>query len=254
MATLTPNIGLKKPAGSEYPKISDAVNDNADILDAKIGPVGNVSLQTQITNEATARQQADTSLNDNIAKLRGGLSYVEDGATIAANAAYTAGKFICWQGEMYRIKAPINATVTSGNWTTYLDKMDGMGGALSQINADLTSLNDSLSLQVIGGDVNPSINITSGQSGLIGWSYLSAGVWLVNVKGWCPSTDGFVACDGHGTGWGRNGGGDSYMFNLTFVHQRNSAGALEVQYTNYSADAVTSAPGFFMMAYKLPMQ
>ena len=139
----TTNLSLKKPGLDDDALISD-LNDNSDILDSKIGPVGNVSLQTQISNEVTARQQADNALNNNIAKLRKGLSYVEDGTTIAANANYTAGKFICWQGEMYRIKVPINATVTSGNWTTYLDKMDGMGGALSQINADLTSLNDSL--------------------------------------------------------------------------------------------------------------
>jgi len=101
--------------------------------------------KAQVRSNIGAGSAADVaSLNDNIANLRDGLSYVEDGTTIAANAAYTAGKFICWQGEMYRIKATINTTVTSGNWTTYLDKMDGMGGALSQINADLTSLNDSI--------------------------------------------------------------------------------------------------------------
>ena len=61
MATLTPNIGLKKPAGSEYPKISDAVNDNADILDS------------------------------NIAKLQEGVAVIVDGDT--ASVAVQAGGY-----------------------------------------------------------------------------------------------------------------------------------------------------------------
>lgn len=49
MATNTTNLNLIKPAGSERVQISQ-INQNMDILDEKIGAVGNTSLQEQITN------------------------------------------------------------------------------------------------------------------------------------------------------------------------------------------------------------
>lgn len=49
MATNTTNLNLIKPAGSERVQISQ-INQNMDILDEKIGAVGNTSLQGQITN------------------------------------------------------------------------------------------------------------------------------------------------------------------------------------------------------------
>lgn len=91
----------------------------------------------ELTSEASARAAAD-------GQIRSGLCYVENGNTIAANANYTAGKFIAWQGEIYRIRTTINASVTASNWSTYLEKMDGIGGALSQINGDLASLNSKI--------------------------------------------------------------------------------------------------------------
>lgn len=113
--TQTPNIGLKKIDGSEnWRNVFDYHNDSMDLAD------------------------------EAIAGVRAGLTYVENGDTIAANANYTAGKFIAWKGEIYRILTTINATVTSANWTTYLTKMDGIGGALSQINGDIASLNSNI--------------------------------------------------------------------------------------------------------------
>ena len=49
MPTNTRNLNLIKPAGSEPIQISQ-INQNMDILDSKIGAVGNVNLQTQIDN------------------------------------------------------------------------------------------------------------------------------------------------------------------------------------------------------------
>ena len=49
MATNTTNIGLKKPASTEPASIVD-INQNMDIIDSKIGPVGSTSLQQQIIN------------------------------------------------------------------------------------------------------------------------------------------------------------------------------------------------------------
>ena len=91
--------------------------------------------------QAQVRENIGAAADVDLTSLRAGLTYVEDGDTIAANASYTEGKFIAWKGKIYRILTTINATVTSENWTTYLTKMDGIGGALSQINGDLTALN-----------------------------------------------------------------------------------------------------------------
>lgn len=99
-------------------------------------------LRTDIPNKLTALYQ-------DIGKVNAGLSYVENGNTISANANYTEGKFICWKGEIYRVRTTINATVTSSNWTTYLKKQDGIGGALTSINNDLASLNSKITSQVI---------------------------------------------------------------------------------------------------------
>lgn len=48
MATSTTNLGLIKPAGTDKIRIAQ-INQNMDILDEKIGAVGNTSLQAQIT-------------------------------------------------------------------------------------------------------------------------------------------------------------------------------------------------------------
>ena len=64
--TQTPNVGLKKIDGSEnWRNVFDYHNDSMDKAD------------------------------EAIAGVRAGLTYVEDGDTIAANADYTEGKFIC---------------------------------------------------------------------------------------------------------------------------------------------------------------
>lgn len=100
--------------------------------------------------QAQVRDNIGAAADLDLTSLRAGLTYVENGDTIAANASYTEGKFIAWKGEIYRILTTINTTVTSANWTTYLTKMDGIGGALNQINGDLASLNSNLTVQTAG--------------------------------------------------------------------------------------------------------
>lgn len=53
MATSTTNLGLTKPAGTDKIRIAQ-INGNMDILDDKIGAVGNTSLQAQITSQNQA--------------------------------------------------------------------------------------------------------------------------------------------------------------------------------------------------------
>jgi len=53
MATQTTNLGLIKPAGTDKIRIAQ-INGNMDILDEKVGAVGNTSLQAQVTAANTA--------------------------------------------------------------------------------------------------------------------------------------------------------------------------------------------------------
>jgi hypothetical protein len=136
----TTNLSLKKPGLDDDALISD-LNDNSDILDSKIGPVGNVSLQTQINNEVTARQQADTSLNDNIAKLQNELGIVCNGNKCTVSA--TTGQYIilknstisgCADGLYTATQAiPANTAITSA----YLSAVSN--GGLNALNDRITT-------------------------------------------------------------------------------------------------------------------
>lgn len=45
--TPTPNIGLRRPQGTD-PASVDEINYNSNLIDTKLGPVGNTSVQAQI--------------------------------------------------------------------------------------------------------------------------------------------------------------------------------------------------------------
>lgn len=55
MATSTTNLGLIKPAGTDKIRIAQ-INSNMDVIDAKMGAVGNTPLQTQINNNLQITQ------------------------------------------------------------------------------------------------------------------------------------------------------------------------------------------------------
>jgi len=133
--------------------------------------------QTQVRENIGAAAAVD------LTNLRAGLTYVENGDTIAANANYTAGKFICWKGEIYRILSTINTTVTIANWTTYLTKQDGIGGALSQINEDLTSLNSNINSFLTVG--------FTPQSGITSDLFIRRYGRIVTVNGYLTATTAF---------------------------------------------------------------
>jgi len=67
MATSTTNLGLTKPAGTDKIRIAQ-INGNMDILDEKIGAVGNTSLQAQVTsqNEAISNIVSPTNYTNDI--------------------------------------------------------------------------------------------------------------------------------------------------------------------------------------------
>jgi len=63
MATSTTNLGLTKPAGTDKIRIAQ-INGNMDILDEKIGAVGNTSLQAQVTSQNQAIAKLDSNANE----------------------------------------------------------------------------------------------------------------------------------------------------------------------------------------------
>ena len=84
MASTTTNIGLTKPAGTDQALIS-AINGNMDIIDTKMGAVGNTSVQSQIT-----------SLSDQIAvqDISNNISISSSKANISQKSAYITGNVI----------------------------------------------------------------------------------------------------------------------------------------------------------------
>ena len=81
MATSTTNLGLTKPAGTDKIRIAQ-INGNMDILDEKIGAVGNTSLQAQVTsqNEALSKVRIRTNLG-NLSSLSSLQTAISDAAS-----------------------------------------------------------------------------------------------------------------------------------------------------------------------------
>ena len=158
MATSTTNLGLIKPAGTDKIRIAQ-INGNMDIIDEKVGAVGNTSLQTQVTG-----------LGVNLTGLEDCVGIVVDGAKSAVAAA--AGQYIvlknsiisgCDDGLYTAAQAiPADTTIDS----TYLTAVSG--GGLNALNTQLTNQLGTLSIKfggTLSGDVltvakNASLGIT----------------------------------------------------------------------------------------------
>ena len=129
MATSTTNLGLIKPAGTDKIRIAQ-INGNMDIIDEKVGAVGNTSLQTQVTG-----------LGVNLTGLEDCVGIVVDGAKSAVAAS--AGQYIvlknsiisgCDDGLYTAAQAiPADTTIDS----TYLTAVSG--GGLNALNTQISS-------------------------------------------------------------------------------------------------------------------
>jgi len=61
--TPTPNIGLKRPLGTDPASVDD-INYNSNLIDTKLGPVGNTSVQAQINElNSNLTYNAGSSVN-----------------------------------------------------------------------------------------------------------------------------------------------------------------------------------------------
>ena len=151
MATSTTNLGLIKPAGTDKIRIAQ-INSNMDVIDAKMGAVGNTPLQTQIT---TLNTTADA---------------IESGAAIRAigntHAAITAGQFVYVRNHstlsegMYTANGAIaaNATLSTSNLTAL------SGGGLNSIKAGLDTLNSKIDTYIFNKTYSATTSITGAVS------------------------------------------------------------------------------------------
>lgn len=92
MATNTTNLHLIKPAGSERVQISQ-INQNMDILDEKIGAVGNTSVQSQVNS--LKNQVATTQITNEYSTVLSVINAIAANKTLpftiqkSGNSAYT---------------------------------------------------------------------------------------------------------------------------------------------------------------------
>ena len=129
MATSTTNLGLTKPAGTDKIRIAQ-INGNMDILDEKIGAVGNTSLQAQVTSQ-----------NEAIANNEGAMAYIV-GNTNTTGSALAVGQFVYVKGHstiaegLYRVTASIsaNGSITTSNTSAC------SGGGLNALNANIANI------------------------------------------------------------------------------------------------------------------
>lgn len=124
MATSTTNLSLIKPAGTDKVRIAQ-INQNMDILDEKIGPVGNTSVQNQII------------ANDS------GMAIVSTGNT---HAAIASGQYVYIRSHsnlaegLYKANSAIsaNATLSTSNVTQVSSGgMNDLKGRIDSLNSQI---------------------------------------------------------------------------------------------------------------------
>lgn len=128
--TPTPNIGLRIPQGTDPASVAD-INYNSTVIDQKVGPVGNTSLQEQINSAEEA------------------MAYVINGND-APSGGIPSGKYVYVKNNtngiatgMYITTAAISsgATVQASSLSACAE---GAANALnSKITNKLTGINDS---------------------------------------------------------------------------------------------------------------
>lgn len=140
----TTNLSLKKPGLDDDALISD-LNDNANILDSKIGPVGNVSLQSQINSQ-----------NNNIAKLQQGIAIIVDGDT--ASVAVPVGWYAHLKNNTHGLADGLYKNISSSafpviggtaNSTVFTAVPTGaVNDAVETLNDRITNLSNTVSDKV----------------------------------------------------------------------------------------------------------
>ena len=116
MASTTTNIGLTKPAGTDQALIS-AINGNMDIIDTKMGAVGNTSVQGQInalSDQIESQTITVSSLANFESQLNTLISTMTDGQTkdiiYSPASAFSPFREICPLNQQLLIVVPTTST------------------------------------------------------------------------------------------------------------------------------------------------
>ena len=127
MATNTTNLSLIKPAGTDKVRIAQ-INQNMDILDEKIGPVGNTSVQDQIIANDSGMAIVSTG-NTHSAIASGEYVYIRSHGTLA-EGMYKANSAISANATL----STSNVTrVSSGGMNDLKEQIDSLNSKLTQI-------------------------------------------------------------------------------------------------------------------------
>lgn len=119
MATNTANLSLIKPAGADKVRIAQ-INQNMDILDEKIGPVGNTSVQNQIIANDSGMAIVSTG-NTHSAISSGQYVYIRSHGTLAEG--------------LYKANSAISANATLSTSNVTLVSSGGMNDLKNQIDS-----------------------------------------------------------------------------------------------------------------------
>ena len=132
--TPTPNIGLRRPQGTDPASVDD-INYNSALLDTKLGAVGSTSLQDQINTLSTNTAQ-------NLGKVQDGLAIVANGNT---HVAIPADYFVYVKGHnslsegLYKNTSgstiAANATLSTSNLTA--DDDGGLNSVYDALNSKI---------------------------------------------------------------------------------------------------------------------
>jgi hypothetical protein len=162
MATSTTNLGLIKPAGTDKIRIAQ-INSNMDVIDTKMGAVGNTPLQTQIT-----------SLGSTTTAIEQGLAVLATGNT---HVAITSGQYVFVRNHttlangLYKASANIaaNAALSTSNLTAVPN------GGLNSLKADIGTLGTVLNENWIAESTSAgSVKVTNSIT-------LTKGIWLAII-------------------------------------------------------------------------
>lgn len=132
--TPTPNIGLRIPLGTDPASVDD-INYNSNLIDTKLGAVGNDSVQDQIDTLSTNTTQT-------LGKVQDGLAIVANGNT---HVAIPADYFVYVKGHnslsegLYKNTSgstiAANATLSTSNLTA--DDDGGLNSVYSTLNSKI---------------------------------------------------------------------------------------------------------------------
>ncbi len=146
--TPTPNIGLRIPLGTDPASVDD-INYNSNLIDTKLGAVGNDSVQDQIDTLSTNTTQT-------LGKVQDGLAIVANGNT---HVAIPADYFVYVKGHnslsegLYKNTSgstiAANATLSTSNLTA--DDDGGLNSVYSTLNSKIRPSDNAISYTLKSG-------------------------------------------------------------------------------------------------------